>query len=146
MQFPWYVHYSMVSPLESDTDGTLECVQYYNELPNAESPFHTGVETDDMEQYFSSVKKLFKKYNKDYLTITLNVYDDNEKTGLYYTVEDLFTKKYWSKRLSEKKREIIKIFKDHQMEIAELSDFDNRYGSIPIVRLVDIGQSVLDLI
>lgn len=146
MQFPWYVHYSMVSPLESDADGTLECVQYYNELPNAESPFHTGVETDDMEQYFSSVKRLFKKYNKDYLTISLNVYDDNEKNGLYYTVEDLFTKKYWSKRLSEKKREIIKIFKDHQMEIAELSDFDNRYGSIPIVRLVDIGQSVLDLI
>ena len=73
MQFPWYVHYSMVSPLESDTDGTLECVQYYNELPNAESPFHTGVETDDMEQYFSSVKKLFKKYNKDYLTNDDNV-------------------------------------------------------------------------
>lgn len=143
MQFPWYVHYSMVSPLESDADGTLECVQYYNELPNAESPFHTGVETDDMEQYFSSVKRLFKKYNKDYLTITLNVYYED---GIYYTVEDLFSKKYSPKVFSEKKMEIIKIFKDHQMEIAELSDFDNRYGSIPIVRLVDIGQSVLDLI
>ena len=143
MQFPWYVHYSMVSPLESDADGTLECVQYYNELPNAESPFHTGVETDDMEQYFSSVKRLFKKYNKDYLTITLNVYYED---GIYYTVEDLFSKKYSPKVFSEKKMEIIKIFKDHQMEIAELSDFDNRYGSLPIVRLVDIGQSVLDLI
>ena len=143
MQFPWYVHYSMVSPLESDADGTLECVQYYNELPNAESPFHTGVETDDMEQYFSSVKRLFKKYNKDYLTISLNVYYEN---GIYYTVEDLFSKKYSPKVFSEKKMEIIKIFKDHQMEIAELSDFDNRYGSIPIVRLVDIGQAVLDLI
>ena len=143
MQFPWYVHYSMVSPLESDADGTLECVQYYNELPNAESPFHTGVETDDMEQYFSSVKRLFKKYNKDYLTITLNVYYED---GIYYTVEDLFSKKYSPKVFSEKKMEIIKIFKDHQMEISELSDIDNRYGSIPIVRLVDIGQSVLDLI
>lgn len=143
MQFPWYVHYSMVSPLESDADGTLECVQYYNELPNAESPFHTGVETDDMEQYFSSVKRLFKKYNKDYLTITLNVYYEN---GIYYTVEDLFSKKYSQKVFSDKKMEIIKIFKDHQMEISELSDIDNRYGSIPIVRLIDIGQSVLDLI
>lgn len=143
MQFPWYVHYSMVSPLESDTDGTIECVQYYKDLPNAESPFHTGVETDDMEQYFYSVKRLFNKYNKDYLTITLNVYYED---GIYYTVEDLFSKKYSPKIFSEKKMEIIKIFKDHQMEIAELSDFDNRYGSIPIVRLVDIGQAVLDLI